>query len=171
MRILAFLIASIGSSSAALEKINPLLPTAELAQEQSETNVTILKMLSGGIDVNKKDKFSTGYIARVVKIPYAQSRSSKINPSSLIDISVFESMLEAAGFAPTNSITVVYGRKDAIDFGAAAHVYWTLKTAGFENLSIPNGGMSAWRAAQYPIHTGEAVMRQKTEHSLIYVQD
>ena len=60
MRILAFFIASIGSSSAALEKINPLLPTAELAQEESETNVTILKMLSDGIDVNKKDKFSTG---------------------------------------------------------------------------------------------------------------
>ena len=48
-------------------------------------------------------------------------------------------MLEAAGLEPTYFITIVYDGKDATDFSAAAQVYWMLKTAGFENLSMPNG--------------------------------
>ena len=64
-------------------------------------------------------------------------------------------MLETAGLEPAHSIAIVYSGKDATDFGAAARVYWMLKTAGFENLSIFNGWLSAWRAAQYQLRTGE----------------
>ena len=58
-----------------------------------------------------------------MNIPYAQFCPSKNNPGPLIDISVLESMLEAAGFEPTNSIAIVHRKKDAKDFGAAAYVY------------------------------------------------
>ena len=79
----------------------------------------------------------------------------------MIDISVLQRMLEAAGLEPIHYIYVVYGGKDATDFCAAERLNWTLKTAGFENLSIINGGLSAWRVAQYPLLTGEVVTRQK----------
>ena len=52
-----------------------------------------------------------------------------------------------------------------------ARVFWKLKTAGFEKLSILNGGPFAWQAAQYRVCTGEGVMRQKTELSLSYAAD
>ena len=85
---------------------------------QSETNVAILDIRSDGFGVNEKDEFSAGHIAWAVNIPYAQLRPSKNNPGSLIDISVLESILEAAGLEPTHSIAIVYGGKDATDFGA-----------------------------------------------------
>ena len=50
-------------------------------------------------------------------------------------------------------------------------MYWTLETAGFENLSIINGGLSTWRAAQYPLRTAEGVTWQKTQLSLSYAED
>ena len=53
----------------------------------------------------------------------------------------------------------------------SARVFWTLKTAGFEKLSILNVGPFAWQAAQYPVRTGEEVTRQKTELSLSYAVD
>jgi thiosulfate/3-mercaptopyruvate sulfurtransferase len=48
---------------------------------------------------------------------------------------------------------IVYEGTNATDFGAAARVYWTLKAAGVPNLSILNGGMKAWRAANLPVTT------------------
>ena len=37
------------------------------------------------------------------------------------------------------------------DFGAAARVYWTLKSSGFTELSVLNGGQMAWVNAGLPI--------------------
>ena len=135
MRILAFLNSLLAISSAAVAKLDPLLSSAEMVQAQSQTNMAILDILSDGFGINEKDEFSAGHIAGAVNIPYTQFRPSKNNPGSLIDIYVLENMLEAAELEPTHSIAIVYGEKDATDFGAVARVYWTLKTAGFEILT------------------------------------
>ena len=37
------------------------------------------------------------------------------------------------------------------NFGSAAFVYWTLKSAGFENLTILNGGIKGWSEAGLPV--------------------
>jgi len=37
-------------------------------------------------------------------------------------------------------------------------VYWTLKAAGLQNLSILNGGVKAWRAANLPLTTEPATV-------------
>ncbi len=42
----------------------------------------------------------------------------------------------------------------ATDFGSAARVYWTLKVAGHEAVSILDGGFAAWTAQGYPVETG-----------------
>ena len=39
------------------------------------------------------------------------------------------------------------------NFGAAARVYWSLKTAGLTSLAIINGGSRAWKQAGLPIST------------------
>ena len=46
------------------------------------------------------------------------------------------------------------GRRQRADFGSAARIYWTLKYAGVENVSILDGGFAAWNAAGYPVETG-----------------
>jgi thiosulfate/3-mercaptopyruvate sulfurtransferase len=40
------------------------------------------------------------------------------------------------------------------DFSAAARVYWSLKVAGHDRVSILEGGFEAWRSAGQPIETG-----------------
>lgn len=48
---------------------------------------------------------------------------------------------------------VVYQGEDVSDFGAAARVYWTLKSSGFEELAILNGGVNAWTEAGEELST------------------
>ena len=43
------------------------------------------------------------------------------------------------------------------DFGAAARVYWTLKSTGFSDLSILIGGVEAWKAAGLPLDKTETI--------------
>ena len=45
---------------------------------------------------------------------------------------------------------VSHGDSDT-DFGAAARVYWTLKSSGFTELSVLNGGLLAWTNAGLPL--------------------
>ena len=80
--------------------------------------MTILDILSDGFDFYEKDELSAGHIAWAVNISYPQFHPSKNNPGSLIDISVLESILEAAGLEPKHSIAIVFGGNDATDFGA-----------------------------------------------------
>ena len=95
--------------------------------------MAILDIRGDGFGVKEDDEFLIGHITGAVNIPYAQFGPSKNNPGSLIDNYVLESMLKIAGLAPTHSIAIIYGGKEATDFRAAARVYWTLKNAGFEN--------------------------------------
>ena len=48
---------------------------------------------------------------------------------------------------PDTPVVVVHQGTNQTDFGAAARVYWTLKSSGIAPLAILNGGMNAWAAA------------------------
>ncbi|PRB44268.1 sulfurtransferase [Arthrobacter sp. MYb23] len=39
---------------------------------------------------------------------------------------------------------------------AAARVWWMLRNAGFDSVYLLDGGLAAWRAAGYPVESGEA---------------
>ena len=48
------------------------------------------------------------------------------------------------GLTTDKPTVITYQGKNETDFGAAARVYWTLKSAGIKHLAILNGGMNAW---------------------------
>ena len=52
--------------------------------------------------------------------------------------------MQGLGIRKSDRVVVTYHGKDATDFGAAARVYWTLKSAGLTELAILNGGLVAW---------------------------
>ncbi|KAF9577050.1 hypothetical protein BGW38_007996 [Lunasporangiospora selenospora] len=54
---------------------------------------------------------------------------------------------------------VVY---DSVGLMTAPRVYWMFKAFGHDKVSVLNGGLKAWKAAGYPIESGEAVIQPKT---------
>lgn len=59
------------------------------------------------------------------------------------------------GVKNSDHVVISYNGINSLDFGSAARLYWTFKTAGHENVSILNGGKKAWTNAGYKLETGE----------------
>ncbi len=62
------------------------------------------------------------------------------------DAADLQEALRAAGLEKDRPVLVVHAGASETDFGAAARVYWTLKTAGFPQLAVLNGGYEGWVA-------------------------
>ena len=97
------------------------------------------------------DAYGQGHIDGAVAAPYALFRGPEDNPGQVPDVDALERRYEALGLEPERPIVIVPEGATDTDFGAAARVYWTLKSSGFTDLSILNGGVAAWRAAGLPL--------------------
>jgi thiosulfate/3-mercaptopyruvate sulfurtransferase len=94
-----------------------------------------------------EDGYAEGHVAGAVNAPYGLFRGPEENPGQVPELEALEETLRALGLELGDSVVITYAGEDATDFGAAARVYWTLKSLGFEDLAILNGGLKAWDAA------------------------
>ena len=97
------------------------------------------------------DDYAAGHVDGAVSAPYGLFRGPAENPGQLLDPATLESRYESLGLELDRPIVIVAEGATDTDFGAAARVYWTLKSSGFEDLSILNGGVAAWRAEGLPL--------------------
>ena len=97
--------------------------------------------------------YADGHVEGAVSAPYGLFRGPAENPGQLLDVATLEERYETLGLALERPIVIVPEGRTDTDFGAAARVYWTLKSSGFEDLSILNGGVAAWREAGLPLES------------------
>ena len=109
-----------------------------------------------------KEAFEAGHIPGAVQIGYGAFRGPKTNPGALPKLNELTQALAAAGLRADAPVVVAHFGEDATDFGAAARVYWTLKSTGFTNLSILNGGTKGYLAAGYPAAKGPVTAEPST---------
>jgi thiosulfate/3-mercaptopyruvate sulfurtransferase len=144
----ATLIAGLGATSAfaAPEGWAPLLEPAELA--------ALLDVHGDDIRViHVSGEFQKGHIPDAGYAPYHIWRSDDANPGALRDVAHWESVVRELGIEAETPVVVVHSGVDASDMGAAARVYWTLKSLGVEDLALLNGGFHGWVAAGLPVST------------------
>lgn len=98
------------------------------------------------LDIRGK-AYAEGHVDGAVSAPYGLFRGPADNPGQLLEAATLEERYETLGLELDRPIVIVPEGKTDTDFGAAARVYWTLKSSGFEDLSILNGGVVAWEAA------------------------
>lgn len=113
---------------------------------------------------NNKDGaslFEQGHIAGSVNAPYALFRGPKENPGQLVTEEHLEKVLGEIGANKDRATVIAYQGANISDFGAAARVYWTLKSAGFTDIAILNGGLNNWQEQGLSFETG-SVTPQKT---------
>jgi thiosulfate/3-mercaptopyruvate sulfurtransferase len=100
--------------------------------------------------------FAGGHIPGAASASYAEWRSSPENPGALRDREEFVELARKLGLTSETPTVVVHAGADPTDMGAAARVYWTLKSLGVEDLALLNGGFAAWQEAGLPISTSAA---------------
>ncbi len=137
----------IGSASAGT--YGPLVSPQELSAILDKTNPVILDI--------RGDAYGEGHIPGAISAPYGLFRGPKSNPGQLLEAATYEERFEALGLNFEKPIVIVHEGDSGSNFGAAARVYWTLKSSGFTDLAILNGGKLAWESAGFPISTQAAV--------------
>ena len=85
-----------------------------------------------------------GYIPGAISVSYSAFRGPKSDPGQLVTNGHLTSLFQKLGIHRDKPVVVVFQGRDATDFGAAARVYWTLKSAGITKIAILNGGMNDW---------------------------
>lgn len=120
----------------------PLVSPVDLSAQLQQVSPIILDI--------RDDNYAEGHIPGSVSAPYGLFRGPKENPGQMLDVATLEERFEALGIAPERTVVIVPEGTTDTDFGAAARVYWTLKSTGFSDLSILNGGLKSWQSAGLP---------------------
>lgn len=121
----------------------PLVETQDLAGSLAEARPILLDI--------RGPAYAEGHIEGAVSAPYGLFRGPKNNPGQLFDVEVLEANLEKIGLEQDKPIVIISAGGSSTDFGAAARVYWSLKSTGFTDISILNGGQAAWVKAGLPV--------------------
>ncbi len=119
------------------------------------------------IDIRGKGKdgvslFEQGHIEDAVNAPYGLFRGPKDNPGKLVTAEHLQKVLRDIGATKNRPTVIAYQGANISDFGAAARVYWTLKSAGFKDLSILNGGLNNWTKAGLPLSQTASTLTPST---------
>ncbi|QCO54964.1 sulfurtransferase [Pseudorhodobacter turbinis] len=107
------------------------------------------------LDIRPKG-FEAGHIAGAVSAPYGLFRGPKSNPGAVPPVADLERAYETLGLELDRPVVIVSQGDTDSDFGSAARVYWTLKSSGFTELAVLNGGATAWVNAGLPLSTQAA---------------
>jgi thiosulfate/3-mercaptopyruvate sulfurtransferase len=121
---------------ASADDFGPLISADELVAVQSTIDPLILDI--------RGDTVEDGRIPNAVSARYADFRGPQENPGQLLTEEVLTTLFRRLGIEATRPTVIVHQGRNETDFGAAARVYWTLKSAGVSKLAILNGGMNAW---------------------------
>ena len=135
--------------------LDPLVGPAELERIRAEADPLILDI--------RGDAYAGGHIPGAVHAPYPAFRGPAENPGQLLTDEQLTEVFRSLGIALDRPTVIVHQGTDETDFGAAARVYWTLKSAGVSEIAILNGGMNAWTADAARAVSTEAVTPQPSD--------
>ena len=136
--------------------IDPVIDSFKLTDLLEEESVTVLEIRSD------EKAYLDQHIPGSVHVPYAEFRGPDSNPGRLPDMTHLTNVLGQRGIDINKPVVIVHDGVTTTDFGAAARVYWTLKSVGFESLAILNGGFRAYQKDGFEIVSGKPDVDQTT---------
>ena len=140
------------------------LPSAlvDIAFVQEHLNDKALRLL----DIRSHKAYKAGHIKGAVHSPYGPWRVSRDGIVGLLpDKDYVQQLIQQAGIDENKAVVIIFANGKGSDFGSAARVYWTLKTAGLSNIAILNGGLKAWQQQGFKLDT-EAVTIQASSYQI-----
>ena len=141
---------------------SPLISLEDLATRLQKPDLLILDVRPG------REAFEAGHIPGAVHSDYAADgwRVAKGGAGGLLpDADALSGLLGRLGLRPENDVVVVSAGASANDFNAAARVYWTLKVAGHQRVSVLDGGHAGWaRDRSRPVESGPARQRPASDY-------
>jgi thiosulfate/3-mercaptopyruvate sulfurtransferase len=143
----------VGSASA-----TPLVEAPWLRAHLGQTGLFVLDIRDAG-DGKATASYADGHVPGSVSAGFATAGwRIEIDgvPGMTPPKAALERLIGGLGIANDSDVVIVSsGGSDVNDLAAAARVYWTLKYAGHDAVSILDGGWRVWTAdPAYPVATG-----------------
>ncbi len=145
------------AAAAAAETAAPLVSPQWLKARLGDPGLVVLDIRSA-IDGGGYEAYTKGHVPGAIHTDYDKggwrvTRNSV--PLMLPTQAELERLLGELGIEEDRHVVIVPAGVHATDFGSAARVYWTLKVAGHDKVSILDGGFAAWRSdPANPVQTG-----------------
>ncbi len=125
------------------------------------------------IDIRNRDaifplySYNAGHVPGAVSVPLSKWREIWSDPLSVPSDRALTDLVRSAGLVKSRPVVVVHSSAAKGNFGSAAWVYWVLKSAGFTDLHILDGGVRSWTKAGYGLtKVGTAVVRSRERVTL-----
>ena len=126
--------------------VEPLISVEWLKNNLSNENLVVLD-IRNKLDGGSKDTFEVSHIPTAVYSNYltdgwrttVDGIVGKLPPVKDLEI-----LIGGLGISNDNQVIIVPGGVSSSDFGSASRVYWTFKVLGHNNVSILDGGYTAW---------------------------
>lgn len=144
------------SLTAQAATLTPVIDSFTLTDLLDNNEVKVLEIRSD------EKAYLKQHIPGSVYIPYGEFRGPKENPGKLPQLNKLAAALGSRGIDVSDSVVIVHDGVTTTDFGAAARVYWTLKSVGFESLAILNGGFRAYQKDGFDLASGETKVSSVT---------
>ena len=123
----------------------PLVSPDWLAAHLTDPNVVVL-------DIRPAAETTAGHIQGAVPADYEKAgwreKQSDGAGGALPPVERISALIGGLGVGDASQAVIV-----SDDFGAAARVYWTFKVLGHQDVSILDGGWTAWKSAGLPVST------------------
>lgn len=134
----------------------PLITVDELAGETGKPGLVLLDIRSA-VDGGGRAAYEAGHIPGAIHTDYVAGgwrvKGESGGTGMLPDEAALGRLLGSLGITPAGHVVVVPAGTSAGDLAAAARVYWTVKVAGHENVSLLDGGTAAWAASGRALET------------------
>jgi thiosulfate/3-mercaptopyruvate sulfurtransferase len=141
---------------AAAGGVDPLVSPQWLKTHLADPDLVVLDIRSA-LDGGGGQAYAKGHIPGAVHSDYDKGgwRVTRDGiPFMLPEPARLEALIGELGIDEESHVVVVPAGVHVLDFGAAARVYWTLRAAGHQRVSILDGGFAAWKAdPSNPIET------------------
>jgi len=148
LRRIALVLALVEAPLAAQAEFGPLTDPETLGAALEGEGAPVV------LDIRSAETYEAGHIPDARNAPYELFRGPPENPGELVSEAHLGEVLRGLGLETDTPVVVVHQGRDQTDFGSAARVYWTLKSAGFSELAVLNGGMKGWAEAEGLVETG-----------------
>lgn len=145
--VIAAACALLYATISAAQDWKPLITPQELVGLSGKVDLIDIRLVTGG------EGYAAGHINGAISAPYPLWRGPADNPGQRLTDGELSMLLRAKGLTKRTPVVIAYQGANPTDFGAAARVYWTLKSAGIERIAILDGGVYAWRDLKLPLTT------------------
>ena len=133
----------------------PLVDAAWLKSNLGQVKVIDLRSKISNSD---EATFRAGHIPGAVYSNYGTDgwrvKGADGTPGVLPSEAELEALFGRLGITPQDHVVLVSAGKSSTDLGSATRAFWTLKTAGHDEVSVLNGGYDGWVAAGGKVETG-----------------